>query len=163
MHLHSTRQNCFSFGRHPPFSCVATLTTLVASPCRRQSGQEGQCAPQDYTTVWRSGEDDHDHHHHHPGTTELLSISMLKARYGAQKIWASFLEILCATWGGEVKSTYLAQGCTQLLSGGIFPWKGEDREVLPFFWPLGLQKLQEILNKINLWRQGSCTWDFKLM
>lgn len=142
MHLHSTRQNCFSFGRHPPFSCVATLTTLVASPCRRQSGQEGQCAPQDYRTVWRSGEDDHDHHHHHPGTTELLSISMLKARYGAQKIWAGFLEILCATWGGEVKSTYLAQGCTQLLRVEAFS--------------LEKVKTEKFSHSFDLWAYRNC-------
>lgn len=64
-------------------TCVATLQQELSSPCRRQSGQEGQCVPQDYRTVWSGGEDYH--HHHSPGPTEMQSISMLKARYCAQK------------------------------------------------------------------------------
>lgn len=94
-------------------------------------------------------EEDH-HHHHHPGSTEILSISILKVRYYAQKICAGFLEILCTTWGEKLRALICPGLYTAAGSGGIFPWKGKDREVLPFFWTLGLQNLQEILKKRNI-------------
>lgn len=141
MHLHSTRQNCFSFGRHPPFSCVATLQQELSSPCRRQSGQEGQCAPQDYRTVWRSGEDDHDHHHHHPGTTELLSISMLKARYSAQKIWAGFLEILVLLEGGKLRALIWPRAVHSCWEWRHFPLKRWRQRSSPILLTSGLTKI----------------------
>lgn len=76
------------------------------------------------------------------GTTEILSISILKASYYAQKICAAFLGNTLHCFEGEVKSTYLPQSCTQLL--------GEEA------FPLGKAKIEKFSHSFDLWAYRNC-------
>lgn len=120
-------------------TCVATLQQELSSPCRRQSGQECQCVPQDYRRIW-NGEEDHNHHHH-PGTTEILSISILKARYHAQKMCAGFLEILCATRGEKLRALICPRAVHSCWEWKPFPLERQRQRSSPILLTSGLTEI----------------------
>lgn len=137
MHLYPTRWNCFSFGRHPPVLqlCSKSCQVLAEGRVARRVCVSHRITEQ--SGLWRWEED---HHYHHPGTTEMLSIHV-KSQILCQKTCAGFLEILCATWGGKLRALICPRAARSCWEWRHFPLE-RQRKVLPFFWPLGLQKLQ---------------------
>lgn len=149
MHLYSMRCNCFSFGRHPPaisHHCNKSCEVLAEGRGFITRSLESQSVPQDYTAAWRSvemgGGRPPPHWHHWDAEYFHVTSQILCP----ENMWRFIGNTLHYLKGG-VKSTYLPQGCTQLLRLESFPLGKTKREVLPLCAPLGLQKLQDILKK----------------
>lgn len=135
MHLYPTRWNCFSFGRHPPVLqlCSKSCQVLAEGRVARRVCVSHRITEQ--SGLWRWEED---HHYHHPGTTEILSIHQ-KSDTVPENMCRFLGNTLCYL-RGEVKSTYLSQGCRKLLRVEEFPL-GEAKKGSPILLTSGLTEI----------------------
>lgn len=111
MHLYSTRWNCFSFGRHPPVlqlckkSCQVVAEGRVVrrvSVSHRIPEQSGGGSP---PSPWHHWDSEYFH---------------IKSEILCPENMCRFPGNTLCYLRGEVKSTYLPQGCTQLLGVEAF-------------------------------------------
>lgn len=162
MHLYSTKCSCFSFGKHLPaisHLCNKSCEVLAEGRGVIAKSQECQCVPQGYRTVRRSvemGGQPPPHWHH--WDAEYFHVT--SQNLCPKNTWGFMGNTLHCLKGGS-KSTYLPQGCTQLMGVEAFPLgkiKTEKFSHSVDLW--GYRNCKRYWKKITLQRRFSSTWYF---